>query len=51
MPAYRYLRHQSSDFPAAYECQNRILSLPMYPELASEQIAYVADSIKEFYGE
>jgi dTDP-4-amino-4,6-dideoxygalactose transaminase len=49
MPAYRYLRHQPSDFPVAYECQGQILSLPMYPELTDEQIAYVADSIKEFY--
>ena len=49
MPAYRYLRHKSSDFPVAYECQDEILSLPMYPELTDEQIAYVADSIKEFY--
>ena len=49
MPAYRYLRHQPSDFPVAYECQDQILSLPMYPELADEQIAYVAESIKEFY--
>jgi len=49
MPAYRYLRHQPSDFPVAYECQDQILSLPMYPELTDEQIAYVAESIKEFY--
>ena len=49
MPAYRYLRHQPSDFPVAYACQEQILSLPMYPELADEQIAYVAESIKEFY--
>jgi dTDP-4-amino-4,6-dideoxygalactose transaminase len=50
MPAYRYLGHRSSDFPVAYECQDQILSLPMFPELTDEQIAYVADSIKEFYG-
>ena len=49
MPAYRYLRHRPSDFPVAYTCQDEILSLPMYPELADEQISYVADSIKEFY--
>jgi dTDP-4-amino-4,6-dideoxygalactose transaminase len=50
MPAYRYLRHQPSDFPVAYGYQEQILSLPMYPELSDEQIAYVAESIKEFYG-
>ena len=50
MPAYRYLRHQPSDFPVAFECQEQILSLPMYPELADGQIAYVADAVEEFYG-
>jgi len=50
MPAYKYLGHKPSDFPVAYQCQNEILSLPMYPELSNEQITFVADSIKEFYG-
>ena len=50
MPAYKYLGHTASDFPVAYECQDQILSLPMYPELTDEQIAYVAAAIKEFYG-
>jgi len=49
MPAYRYLGHQPSDFPVAYESQGKILSLPMYPELTDEQISYVADSIKAFF--
>jgi len=49
MPAYRYLRHKPSDFPVAYQCQNEILSLPMYPELTEEQISHVTESIKEFY--
>ncbi len=49
MPAYRYLGHKPSDFPVAFECQDQILSLPMYPELAQAQILHVADSIREFY--
>ena len=28
-----------------------ILSLPMYPELADDEIAYVADAVREFFGE
>jgi dTDP-4-amino-4,6-dideoxygalactose transaminase len=51
MPAYRYLGHKPGDFPVAYECQGQILSLPMYPELADEQVKYVADAIKSFYAE
>jgi len=50
MPAYRYLGHQPSDFPVASECQDQILSLPMYPELTDEQIAHVTDSIRQFFG-
>jgi dTDP-4-amino-4,6-dideoxygalactose transaminase len=49
MPAYRYLKLGPADFPVATGCQNEILSLPMFPELKDEQIAYVADMIKEFY--
>ena len=49
MPAYRRLGHKPSDFPIAFKCQGQILSLPMFPELTDEQIAYVADTIKRFY--
>ncbi len=49
MPAYRYLGHRPSDFPVAYQCMGEILSLPMYPELTDEQIAYVGHCIREFY--
>lgn len=50
MPAYRYLGYASSDLPVAHAYQDQILSLPMYPELTDEQISYVSDSIKEFFG-
>ena len=49
LPAYRHLKLAASDYPVAAECQDQILSLPMYPELADEQIAYVAAGIREFY--
>lgn len=50
MPAYRHLGYSAGDVPVAAECQDQILSLPMYPELTDEQIAYTTDSIREFYG-
>lgn len=49
MPAYSYLGHKPSDFPVAYQVQNEILSLPMFPELNDDQINYVASSIREFF--
>jgi dTDP-4-amino-4,6-dideoxygalactose transaminase len=35
--------------PVAEKCASEFVSLPMYPELTVEQIAYVADQIKAFY--
>lgn len=47
-PAYEYLGHSPSDFPVTFKHQSEILSLPIYPEMSSAQIAHVVDSIREF---
>jgi dTDP-4-amino-4,6-dideoxygalactose transaminase len=47
LPAYKYLNHTPSDFPIASNYMDKILSLPMYPELKEEQINYIVDCIKE----
>ena len=44
--AYRELGYRKGDFPIAEEAAEKILSLPMYPELTEEQIVYVCDVIK-----
>ena len=46
--AYRHLQHGPDDFPNARRIADEILSLPMFPELSSEQIGYVAAAAKEF---
>jgi len=46
-PAYSYLGHKPTDFPAAYRNQSRILSLPIYPEMTDDMIQYVANHCKE----
>ena len=46
--AYAHLGYKKGDFPAAEHAAERLLSLPMYPELARDQIEYVVGSIKEF---
>jgi dTDP-4-amino-4,6-dideoxygalactose transaminase len=46
--AYAHLGHKKGDFPVAESAAERLLSLPMYPELTEEQIDYVCTSIKEF---
>ena len=48
LKAYKYLGHKTSEFPVAYEYQQTILSLPMYPELTGAMIEYIAQSVKDF---
>ena len=45
LDAYKYLKHEQEDFPISWEYQSKILSLPMYPELKTEQIEYILSSI------
>jgi dTDP-4-amino-4,6-dideoxygalactose transaminase len=49
LPAYSYLGHSRSDFPVASRLGQEILSIPMYPELSENMIAYVAEMIRTFY--
>ncbi len=49
LAAYKYLNHKAGEFPIASRYQNEILSLPMYPELSTSQIGYIADKIKDFF--
>ena len=46
--AYAHLGHKKGDFPVAEHTAERLLSLPMYPELTAEQIDYVCSSIREY---
>lgn len=48
-PCFKNLGYKEGAFPRAESAAKKILSLPMYPELAAEQIAFVAESIHEFY--
>ena len=41
-PAYRDLGYAAGDFPVCEEASRQVLSLPMFPELTSDQIAQVA---------
>ncbi|MFT6969576.1 MAG: dTDP-4-amino-4,6-dideoxygalactose transaminase [Roseivirga sp.] len=37
------------DFPVSYQLQNEMLSLPIYPELTVEEMAYIVKQIKAFF--
>jgi len=43
--AYAHLGYRQGDFPVSEACAERLLSLPMFPELRSDQIQHVADSV------
>ena len=49
MKAYEYLSYSKEDFPIASNYENKILSLPIFPEMTEEQIIYVCSCIKSFY--
>jgi dTDP-4-amino-4,6-dideoxygalactose transaminase len=46
--AYRSLNYSLGDFPAAERASSEIVSLPMFPQLAPEQQAAVAEEILAF---
>jgi dTDP-4-amino-4,6-dideoxygalactose transaminase len=46
-PLYASLGHKRGDFPHSERASQEVLSLPMYPELRSDQIARVAEAILE----
>ena len=46
--AYAHMAHQQGDFPVTERVAERLLSLPMFPELTREQMDYVVGCIKEF---
>jgi dTDP-4-amino-4,6-dideoxygalactose transaminase len=49
LPPFIELGYTPEKLPVASDYQNKILSLPMYPELAQDQIFYVRDVIIDFF--
>lgn len=47
--AYKELGHKKGDFPIAEELAEKILSLPMYPELTFQEIDLITETIKKFF--
>jgi dTDP-4-amino-4,6-dideoxygalactose transaminase len=43
------LGYSSGSFPVSEEAAKRTLALPIYPELTSDQLSYVVDSIGEYF--
>jgi dTDP-4-amino-4,6-dideoxygalactose transaminase len=50
-PAYSSLGCPPGTFPHAERACDRVLSLPLHPWLSNEQVAYVANAVREVVGE
>jgi len=48
--AFQSLGSGEGTFPVAEQCANEFVSLPMFPELADEQIEYTVEQINKFMG-
>ncbi|MCA1959199.1 MAG: DegT/DnrJ/EryC1/StrS family aminotransferase [Desulfomonile sp.] len=47
--AYRELGYRPGDFPVSERLCREILSLPIYPEMTEEQVAGVAEAVKDYF--
>ncbi len=45
-PAFKYLNYGKDSLPYTESAANRILSLPMYPELTEKQIDYICNEVR-----
>lgn len=48
-PCFEHLGYRKGDFPEAERAAAEVLSLPLYPELRTEEMERVGDAIAEFY--
>jgi UDP-2-acetamido-2-deoxy-ribo-hexuluronate aminotransferase len=48
-PCFGYLGGREGDLPVSERLSRECLALPIYPELAAEQQAYVVETIQRFY--
>lgn len=47
-PCYKDLGYSRGSFPVSEELAEKVVSLPVYPELTEEKIEYIIQTIKEF---
>ncbi len=49
LKAYEYLGYRPGDYPVASSLQDKILSLPVFPEISRKQQDFIISKITEFY--
>jgi dTDP-4-amino-4,6-dideoxygalactose transaminase len=50
-PVFASLGHRAGDLPVSEGLTDKVLSLPLFPELTSEEQEYVIEKIQDFYRE
>lgn len=48
---YKQLGHKRGQFPVTEKKAQRVLSLPLYPELTMQEVKYTCQAIRRFYSE
>ncbi len=48
-PAYQELGYKAGDFPITEAYAETILSLPIFPELDDDKVAYIVEAIRDFF--
>jgi dTDP-4-amino-4,6-dideoxygalactose transaminase len=48
-PAFKHLGYREGDFPRSEKIASEALSLPLFPEMTSEQTDYVINTVKEYF--
>lgn len=46
---FEYLGYKKGDFPIAERVSEKIIALPIYPEITTEEVEFVCETIKKFY--
>ena len=47
--AFKFLKYEKGDFPESEKAAEEVLSIPIWPELGTGKITYVADKINEYF--
>lgn len=47
--AYKRGAYSHADFPVTYHLQEHVLSLPLYPELTTDEVNFIAQSIRQYF--
>lgn len=46
---FSYLGYKKGDFPIAEKISEKIIALPIYPEITEQEVDFVCETIKQFY--